>query len=65
MLKQILTNPTVLSIINGQLRHWATVAGTALATNGFIGGSDVQVFAGAAVTLASMVLSALSKKMAA
>jgi hypothetical protein len=65
MLKQIFTNPTFLSIINGQLRHLATVGGTALAANGWIGGDQVEVFAGAAVTLAAMVLSAVSKKLAA
>lgn len=65
MLKQIITNQTFLSILNGQLRHLATVAGTALAAQGYIGGSDVELFSGAAVTLASMVLSALSKKLAA
>jgi len=65
MIKQILTNPTFLSIVTGQLRHLATLGGTALATNGYIGGSQVEVFAGAAVTLVSMLLSAISKKLAA
>lgn len=65
MLKQILSNPTFVAIVTGQLRHLATLGGTALATNGYIGGSEVEVFAGAAVTLASMLLSAVSKKLAA
>lgn len=65
MLKQILSNPTVLAVINGRLRHVATIAGTALATVGVIDTSNVTTFAGAFVVILSMVLSGLSKKLAA
>ena len=65
MLKQILTSPTFIAIATGQLRHFATLAGTALATNGIIGGDQVQAVAGAFVTIAAALLSALSKTRAA
>lgn len=65
MLKQILTNPTFISIVSGQLRHLATAAGAALATYGFIDASEVASFSGAVVVIATMALSAASKKLAA
>ena len=61
MLKKILTSPTFIAVVSGQLRHFATVAGTALATNGVIGGDQVQAVSGALVTIAAALLSALSK----
>lgn len=62
MLKDILTSPALLPIINGQLRHLGTIAGTALATYGVIEAGDVPAFAGAALTIVSMLLSALAKR---
>ena len=65
MLKQIITSPTFIAIVTGQLRHFATIAGTALATNGIIGGDQVQAVSGAFVTIAAALLSAVSKARAA
>lgn len=62
MLKSILTNPTAISILNGQLRHIGTVAGTALASRGLIEGGDVATIAGIVVAVGSMILSALAKR---
>lgn len=65
MLKQIITSPLIASIVGGQIRHIATAAGGALATNGLISGSDVETFGGAAAVLLGMVWSAVQKKLAA
>lgn len=62
MLKQIIANPTFVSILNGQLRHIGTVAGTSLATQGYISGSQIEAVSGLVVTLGTMVLSALAKR---
>ena len=65
MLKSILNNPTMRSILTGQLRHIATVGGTWLATNGYIDGAEVETLVGAVLVVMSLSLSAASKKMAA
>lgn len=62
MMSKILSNPTVISILNGQLRHWGTAGGVWLAHQGYIGGSQVETVAGIVVTLGSMFLSALAKR---
>lgn len=62
MLKQILTNPTIVSIINGQLRHIGGAAGAALAAKGLIEGGQVETIAGIVATIGAMLLSALAKK---
>lgn len=62
MLKRFLSNPAVVSILNGQLRHLGTAAGAALATDGFIEGSDVSAVSGIIVTAGMMVLSYLAKR---
>ena len=62
MLKRFLSNPAVVSIVSGQLRHIGTAAGAALATNGVIEGSDVSTVSGIIVTAGMMVLSYLAKK---
>lgn len=65
MLKSILTSPALMPILMGQVRHYVTIAGTSLVTNGLIGGSDVEAFSGAVMVLLSLALSAFSKKLAA
>jgi hypothetical protein len=62
MLKQILTNPTIVSIISGQLRHIGGAAGAALAAKGLIEGGQVETVAGIIATIGAMILSALAKK---
>jgi len=62
MLKQILSNPTFVSIVNGQLRHLGSAAGAALAAKGLIEGGQVETIAGIVVTIGSMILSALAKR---
>ena len=62
MLKKILTNPSVLSVLNGQLRHLGTFVGGALVTYGVIETADVQAVVGVVVTVGGMVLSALAKR---
>lgn len=65
MLKSIFTSPVLQPILMGQLRHLVTAGGTALATSGWIEGSQVSTFVGAVIALTSLALSAISKKMAA
>lgn len=65
MLKSLLNSAALKPIIMGQLRHVVTVAGTSLATTGYIGSSDVESAVGAAMVIVSLILSAVSKKMAA
>lgn len=64
MLKSLLTSPALQPIIMGQLRHYVTIAGASLATQGFMGGSDVETFTGAVMALAALIWSAVSKKVA-
>ena len=63
MFKGLLTNPTVQSVIAGQIRHAAGAIGAALATSGFIGGSEVEKFTGAATVLLVMLWSAIAKRL--
>lgn len=65
MLKSLLSSPVLLPVITGQIRHFVSIAGAALATSGYIGGSDVEVLTGAVMVIVSLLLSALSKKLAA
>ena len=65
MLKSIFLSPALTPIIMGQLRHYVGLAGASLATAGYMAGSDVQAFSGAVMALLALVLSAISKKMAA
>ena len=65
MLKSILTSQTLMPIIVGQIRHAVTAGGAALATSGYIAGSQVETLTGAVMVIVSLVLSAISKKMAA
>lgn len=62
MLKSFLANPTMASIVTGQLRHLGTAAGAVLASRGLIDGGQVELVAGVVVTIGSMVLSALAKR---
>lgn len=62
MLKQILSNPRVLKIVTGQLRHLGGAAGAALAAKGLIEGGQVETVAGIVATIGAMILSALAKK---
>lgn len=62
MLKQILSNPTLLKILTGQLRHLGGAAGAALAAKGLIEGGQVETVAGVVATIGAMILSALAKK---
>jgi hypothetical protein len=62
MFKSIITNPTVISIVNGQLRHLGTLAGGFLASRGLIEGSDVQTVVGVVAAIGAMALSALAKR---
>lgn len=62
MLKQILSNPTFVSIVNGQLRHLGGAAGAALAAKGLIEGAQVETIAGIVATVGAMVLSYLAKR---
>lgn len=65
MLKSIFSSPSLTPIIMGQLRHYVSAGGASLATYGYMAGSQVEVFTGAVMTLLGIVLSAISKKMAA
>lgn len=65
MFKSILGSPAFLSIVNGQLRHLGTLGAGALATHGWIDGSDTEKLVGVVVAVGTMVLSAISKKLAA
>ena len=65
MLKSILNSPALQPIIMGQIRHLVTMGGTALATSGYIGGSDAVVVTGAVMALIAVIWSAIAKKMAA
>lgn len=65
MLKSILSSPALQPIIMGQIRHYVGAAGASLATSGYIAGSDVQTAVGAVMALLAIVLSAVSKKIAA
>lgn len=62
MLKQILSNPTFVSIINGQLRHAGTFLGGILVARGLIETGQVETVAGFVVAIGGMVLSALAKR---
>lgn len=62
MLRQALSNPTVISILKGQLRHLGTASGVWLAAQGYVGGGDVETIAGIVVAIGSMILSALAKR---
>lgn len=64
MLKSILSSPALQPIILGQIRHYVTVAGSALATAGYLDGSGVQAGVGAVMTIIALIWSAFSKKMA-
>ncbi len=57
--------PVILPVIMGQLRHFLTIAGASLTTSGLLSGADVQTGIGAVVTVATLVLSAISKVRAA
>lgn len=62
MFKSLLNSPALQPVIMGQMRHLVTVGGTALATGGYIEGSDISAFAGAVMVLLSLVMSAIAKK---
>lgn len=64
MLKSVLTSLDMQRVLLGQIRHLVTASGAALATNGIIGTSDVETYTGAVMVLASLILSAISKKIA-
>ena len=64
MFKDILTNPTLQSILIGQARHLLTLAGGSLVTAGVIQGGQVEAFAGIGMALLGFALSALAKKAA-
>ena len=65
MLKSILNSPALQPIISGQLRHAGSFVAGALATSGWIEGSDIEKVVGIVVAIGVMVMSAISKKMAA
>lgn len=65
MLKSILSSPALQPIISGQLRHLGTIAAASLATHGWIEGSDTEKVVGIIVAIGIMILSAISKKLAA
>jgi hypothetical protein len=65
MFKSILSSANLQSVLLGQLRHFVTIGGTLLATSGYIGGSDVEALTGAVMVIASLIMSALSKRLAA
>lgn len=62
MLKQVLSNPTVVKILNGQLRHLGTFAGGILVARGLIETGQIETVVGIVVAIGGMVLSALAKK---
>lgn len=62
MLKQVLSNPSFVSVINGQLRHLGGAAGAALAAKGLIEGGQVETIAGIIATIGAMILSYLAKR---
>lgn len=64
MWSSIFNSTALQPIIMGQLRHYVTVAGASLATSGYLAGSDVEKWSGAVMVLLSLVLSAISKKIA-
>lgn len=51
----------MLQVILGVLRHLLTAGGGALATNGLIGSSDVELGVGAVLTLVGLVWSVWQK----
>ena len=56
----ILRNAITRRIILGQVRHLLNAGGAALATNGYVTGSEAETLVGAATIVISMALSALS-----
>lgn len=65
MLKSLLNSQTLMPIVMGQLRHLVAGAGASLATAGYLTGGQIETFTGAVMFLAGLVLSAVSKKLAA
>lgn len=57
---KLLGNPMAQRIILGQVRHLFNAGGAALATNGYVSGSEAETLVGAGMILVSMALSALA-----
>ena len=62
MTKEFIASLMTKPIAMGLLRDVGKAAGAGLATYGVISGGDVEMFAGAFVTIATMILSALAKR---
>lgn len=56
----ILKNEMARRILLGQARHLFNAGGAALATNGYVTGSEAETLAGAATIVLAMLLSAFS-----
>lgn len=65
MLKSLLNSQALMPIIMGQVRHIVAGSGASLATAGYMTGGQIETFTGAVMFLVGLVLSAVSKKMAA
>ena len=53
----------VKTIVGSLVRHGVTAAGATFVTNGYMTGSDVEVVAGAAAVIVSVLLSFIEKKL--
>ena len=57
-------NKTQDTVLNGIFRHILTAAGGALATRGYVGEAQIELAAGAIITLAGVIWSAIAKRKA-